>query len=153
MNGSNDKPEYTIDRFKIREDYAFVNDIIIRTFDHIMWVGTTNQNISFLVTTPIKDIYTSSFLSKEVNFSVEENIVFPLMNHTSFTFNKYSIATNVSETITSEDDTKYFPLSHEYSDCSINTELQHIQIWHNTKAPEGKNYSQENDTDFICGKG
>ena len=66
MNGNNEEPEYTIDRFTIREDYAFVNDIIIRTFDHIMWIGTTDQNISFLVTTPIKDIYTSSFLNNEV---------------------------------------------------------------------------------------
>ena len=137
----------------IREDYAFVNDIILTTSDHIMWTGTNNKSISFIVTTPIKDIYTSSFLSNEVSFIVEENIVFPLMDHQPLKFEKYSITASAGENITSKDDTEYSPLNHTYSNCSINTEQQHILIWHNTKAPEGKNYSQENDTDFMCGKG
>ena len=53
------------------------------------------------------------------------------------------------EKFTLDNDTKYSSFNFSHSNCSINTEQQNITVWHDTKAPEGKEYSQENDTDFM----
>ena len=144
--------DYTIHKFMIREDYAYVNDVLIlNTSEHIMWAGTNNESVAFLVTSQIESIYTSSFLSNVTSFDIQETILFDLFKNDTYNFTKSKNKTIEDKTST-EFEVQYNITRYEYFNCSINTEQQNITIWHNTKGPKDKKYTQENYTDFICGE-
>ena len=153
-NKSSLEPDYNIDKFSIKKDLAYVNDmLILNTFENIMWTGTNAQNVSFFAVTPINSIFTSNFLDRDANFIVEETEMIRLIKKQPFEFDTFVFEVTVASNTTSRDDVEYHANNTEYSNCSINTETMSITIWHNTKVPKGNKYNQENDTDFMCGEG
>ena len=152
-NKTSVQSNYKIHKFVVRKDYAYVNDVLIlNTSKHIMWVGTTDKNVSFLVTSPSESIYTSNFLSNSTSFNIQETRLFLLNENDTHIFDKTYHNTTKGNNTSTTDEFRYNFTSHEYFNCSINTEQQNIMIWHNTKGPKDKKYTQENYTDFICGE-
>ena len=145
--------DYTIHKFTIRKEYAYVNDIVISsTFKNIIWAGTNAQYISFLVTTPINSILTSSFLDTNVTFIVEKTNLYPTFFNQTIEFDKITNQTRVEEEVYTEYEAKYFHGISEYSNCSINTDKMSITLYHNAAAPKGRKYDNKTDTDFLCGE-
>ena len=86
---ANLQSEYSINIFTVNQDFAYVRDILISNeFDNIMWAGTIPKSISFLVSTPLTNIASSSFLNTTVSFVVEETTMYPLMNPDFIEFKK-----------------------------------------------------------------
>ena len=147
------KSDYIASTFTVRQDFAYVKDILIlSTFDDVMWIGTTAQNISFLVTTPLTSIASSSFLNNEVSFKVEETAMYPLMNPDFIQFKKIEQYSSWGKPFGDIDPTKINFSNFSYSKCSINIEEKSITIWHNSNGTKDSNYSEQYDTEFLCGE-